>query len=161
KIRPADLAPGAADRSPHCTRRDEDRQLTRRVSGRQIQDVRQEVTISHTFLWKPCRQLPTTGCSGKAFFASRRLGGGPRMSRFIFRAFGGRGCVTRLRRVGAVLAVACLLTHLLHVARAADAVAPAETALDRYIARPDPEFAWKVVATKPGEGYTAFVLELT
>lgn len=36
-----------------------------------------------------------------------------------------------------------------------------ETALDRYIARPDPEFAWKVVSTSKGEGWTAATLELT
>src|SRR5690349_7788111 len=36
-----------------------------------------------------------------------------------------------------------------------------ETALDRYIARPDPSYAWKLVNTIAGEGYTGYVLELT
>src|SRR6266436_4398699 len=36
-----------------------------------------------------------------------------------------------------------------------------ETALDRYIAKPDPSYAWKLVNTIPGEGYKAYVLELT
>ncbi len=36
-----------------------------------------------------------------------------------------------------------------------------ETALDRYIAKPDPTYAWKLVNTIPGPGYTGYVLELT
>src|SRR5215470_5577940 len=36
-----------------------------------------------------------------------------------------------------------------------------QTALDRYIARPDSSFSWKLVKTIPGQGYTAFVLEMT
>ena len=37
-----------------------------------------------------------------------------------------------------------------------------ETALDRYLAKPDPAYAWKVVSeSKPAPGLTAFVLELT
>ena len=36
-----------------------------------------------------------------------------------------------------------------------------ETALDRYIAKPDPSYAWKLVKTLPGEGYTGYMLELT
>jgi len=36
-----------------------------------------------------------------------------------------------------------------------------ETALDRYIAKPDPSFSWKLVNTIPGAGYKGFVLELT
>ncbi len=35
------------------------------------------------------------------------------------------------------------------------------TALDRYVAQPDPVFAWKLVATIPGGGLRAYVLELT
>src|ERR1043166_7148106 len=41
------------------------------------------------------------------------------------------------------------------------AAAGQETALDRYIAKPDPSYAWKLVNTIPGEGYKAYVLELT
>ena len=36
-----------------------------------------------------------------------------------------------------------------------------ETALDRYIAKPDDAYAWKVESTISGEGYTAYVLNLT
>ena len=36
-----------------------------------------------------------------------------------------------------------------------------ETALDRYIAKPDPTYSWKLVNTIPGPGYTGYVLELT
>lgn len=35
------------------------------------------------------------------------------------------------------------------------------TALDRYIAKPDSVYGWNLVATIPGGGYQAFVLELT
>jgi PhoPQ-activated pathogenicity-related protein len=35
------------------------------------------------------------------------------------------------------------------------------TALDQYIAKPDPVYGWKLVSTIPGGGYQAFVLELT
>lgn len=36
-----------------------------------------------------------------------------------------------------------------------------ETALDRYIAQPDPVYGWKLVGTVPGQGCTGYVLELT
>ncbi len=36
-----------------------------------------------------------------------------------------------------------------------------ETALDRYIAKPDASYAWKLVNTIAGEGYKGYVLELT
>jgi PhoPQ-activated pathogenicity-related protein len=36
-----------------------------------------------------------------------------------------------------------------------------ETALDRYIAKPDSSYSWKLVNTIPGEGSTTFVLEVT
>src|ERR1051326_206148 len=36
-----------------------------------------------------------------------------------------------------------------------------ETALDRYVARKDPVYGWKLVRTIPGEGYKTHVLELT
>src|SRR6476646_10478604 len=37
----------------------------------------------------------------------------------------------------------------------------AETALDRYVKKPDDTYAYKVVNTVKGEGYTSFVVELT
>ena len=36
-----------------------------------------------------------------------------------------------------------------------------ETALDRYIAKPDKSYSWKLVSTLPGKGYTGFVIDLT
>ena len=36
-----------------------------------------------------------------------------------------------------------------------------QTALDRYVAKPDAAYSWKLVNTMQGEGYTGFVLELT
>lgn len=34
------------------------------------------------------------------------------------------------------------------------------TALDRYVARPDGSFSWKVAATEPGDGFTTFAIDL-
>ena len=36
-----------------------------------------------------------------------------------------------------------------------------ETALDRYIAKPDPSYSWKLEKTTPGQGFTQYVLKLT
>ena len=36
-----------------------------------------------------------------------------------------------------------------------------QTALDRYVAAPDPSFAWKVVRELPAEGATATLIEMT
>lgn len=47
------------------------------------------------------------------------------------------------------------------VARPAPKPAPAvETALDRYVKAPDAAFRFSVVATRPGEGHTAYLLEM-
>src|SRR5512132_210668 len=54
----------------------------------------------------------------------------------------------RRRFLGLLLATACF--------------APAaETARDRYVKKAEPSYAYKVVDTLKGEGYTAFVVELT
>jgi PhoPQ-activated pathogenicity-related protein len=46
--------------------------------------------------------------------------------------------------------------------RRAATAAPAspQTALDRYVHAPDPAFSFSLLATRPGEGYTFFVLEM-
>ncbi len=49
---------------------------------------------------------------------------------------------------------------LLAMAPAAQALAQ-ETALDRYVAKPDPVYGWKLIHTIPGQGYQGYVLELT
>src|SRR4051812_6607330 len=36
-----------------------------------------------------------------------------------------------------------------------------ETALDRYIKQPDASYKWEVVRTIPGQGYTAYIVDLT
>ena len=36
-----------------------------------------------------------------------------------------------------------------------------ETALDRYIARPDPSYSWKLINTIPGKGFHGYVIDLT
>ena len=60
----------------------------------------------------------------------------------------------RLFRVlGAALAVAVLAS--------APALANPKTALDAYVAKPDPAFAWKAVGQISGPGYHGAVLELT
>jgi len=43
----------------------------------------------------------------------------------------------------------------------AAALASEKTALDRYVAAPDPNYAWKLVKTMPTQGATVFVLEMT
>src|SRR5438046_4688957 len=53
-----------------------------------------------------------------------------------------------------------LSTALPLVARAAEPVNGAKTALDEYVARPDPTYEWKVVKTIPGDGVTTFVVDL-
>ncbi len=41
------------------------------------------------------------------------------------------------------------------------AAASKETALDRYVHAPDASYKWELVGTIPGEGFTAYVLDLT
>ena len=36
-----------------------------------------------------------------------------------------------------------------------------ETALDRYIAKPDPSYSWKLVNTMAGDGFKQYVIDLT
>ena len=52
------------------------------------------------------------------------------------------------------------LLPLLCLATAAFA-ADKQTALDRFMQAPDPSFRYELVKTIPGEGYTAYVLDLT
>lgn len=40
-------------------------------------------------------------------------------------------------------------------------VSAQQTALDRYIAKPDSAYSWKLINTTQGEGYKSFILELT
>src|SRR5215471_17116828 len=36
-----------------------------------------------------------------------------------------------------------------------------QTALDRYVAKPDPAYSWKLAGTAQSAGYKSFILELT
>jgi PhoPQ-activated pathogenicity-related protein len=54
--------------------------------------------------------------------------------------------------------------HRLLAILAAAAIALAadkQTALDRYIATTDPSYKYELVQTRPGEGFTAYVLDMT
>jgi len=37
----------------------------------------------------------------------------------------------------------------------------AETALDRYVKKPDPTYKYELVKTIPGQGYTTYIIDLT
>ncbi len=59
----------------------------------------------------------------------------------------------RLRSISA-----CFVAGLLAVSIQA---AQRQTALDKYVAAPDPNYKWELVNTIPGEGYTTYVIDLT
>jgi len=50
--------------------------------------------------------------------------------------------------------VACALAASVYAAQR-------QTALDKYVAAPDPNYKWELVDTIPGEGYTTYVIDLT
>jgi PhoPQ-activated pathogenicity-related protein len=52
--------------------------------------------------------------------------------------------------------VVCSLLCILSASAKAD-----ETALDRYIAKPDPSYRWELASTHAGQGLTTFVISLT
>ena len=60
---------------------------------------------------------------------------------------------TRWNGIAVQLVVAWLCIGWLH--------AEERTALDRYIAAPDPSYSYKLVNTMKGDGQTTFVLEMT
>jgi PhoPQ-activated pathogenicity-related protein len=59
----------------------------------------------------------------------------------------------------AALVVYCVL--LATIAFAAGTSPTQETALDRYIAKPDPSYSWKLVKTVSGDGFKGYILDLT
>jgi PhoPQ-activated pathogenicity-related protein len=63
------------------------------------------------------------------------------------------------RRIIGTAALLWLALVFVPTAPAADAT-PKKTALDDYIAKPDPTYAWKVVKTIPGDGVTTYVVDL-
>jgi PhoPQ-activated pathogenicity-related protein len=54
----------------------------------------------------------------------------------------------------------CLLLGQFAPAAAPPAAPPKKTALDDYVAKRDPAYSWKLVKAIPGDGYTAYVLDL-
>src|SRR5439155_13360433 len=57
--------------------------------------------------------------------------------------------------------VTCLLALPTLRQQAPARAGSSQTALDRYVAAPDPSFAWKVVGQLPAEGVTATLIEMT
>ena len=67
-----------------------------------------------------------------------------------------------LLSAGLVLSVPVRSASLARQAAASTSTARAsETALDRYVAKPDSSFAWTVSKTLPAEGATATLIDLT
>lgn len=62
------------------------------------------------------------------------------------------------RRTTTVIMLTWLVTAV--VLSAAGLLRAGETALDRYVAKPDSTYAWKVVRTVPGSGLTQYVVDL-
>src|SRR5438067_4581493 len=62
---------------------------------------------------------------------------------------------------GALLSVPVRSAALTPQAAAVSPARASETALDRYVAKPDPAFAWGVSKTLPAEGATATLIDLT
>jgi PhoPQ-activated pathogenicity-related protein len=58
------------------------------------------------------------------------------------------------------LALACVVAVAAGAAAADPPTNGPKTALDEYVAKPDPAYEWKVVKTVPGDGYTTFIVDL-
>lgn len=67
----------------------------------------------------------------------------------------------RFRSVALLVALAALTCVSLAGSPQSPAVTSDQTALDRYIAQPDPSYKYELVRTISGEGYTAYVLDMT
>ncbi len=66
----------------------------------------------------------------------------------------------RAARWCAAVGLAWLVLGLVSALPAAEPPPPKTTALDDYIARPDPTYAWKLLKTTRGNGYTTFLVDL-
>ena len=67
----------------------------------------------------------------------------------------------QIRRIAVLLLLFPLVAVAVSGQRPARVPDRQQTALDRYVAKPDPAYSWKLVNTTQGEGYRSFVLELT
>jgi PhoPQ-activated pathogenicity-related protein len=70
-----------------------------------------------------------------------------------------RAFLPTLTESRAALVICCLLVAT--IAFGAGTSPTQETALDRYIAKPDPSYSWKLVSTIPGAGFKGYVIDLT
>lgn len=64
------------------------------------------------------------------------------------------------QRSKTVLCLCCVLSLLITTSAAADPSEHPQTALDRYVAKPDPSYQWEVVKQTPGQGYTVYSVHL-
>jgi PhoPQ-activated pathogenicity-related protein len=55
----------------------------------------------------------------------------------------------------------CLIQLLAALAMTAEPGLAQETALDRYVAKPDSSYSWKLISTTPGDGFKQYVIDLT
>jgi PhoPQ-activated pathogenicity-related protein len=65
-----------------------------------------------------------------------------------------------IRRNFLAVCLTWLLLCFIVPARGAEPPSGGKTPLDDYIAKPDPTYSWKVVNTIPGEGFTAFIVDM-
>ncbi|HZT40158.1 MAG TPA: PhoPQ-activated pathogenicity-related family protein [Bryobacteraceae bacterium] len=66
-----------------------------------------------------------------------------------------------MRSVRNRFALCCALAAALAIAAGGAEKAGKFTALDRYVQAPDPNYKYELVRTIPGDGYTAYVLDMT
>jgi PhoPQ-activated pathogenicity-related protein len=65
-----------------------------------------------------------------------------------------------LRRMALALSLSWLVLAAAATGYSVEPASNRKTALDDYIAKPDPTYSWKLVNTIPGDGYTTFVVDL-
>ncbi len=66
----------------------------------------------------------------------------------------------RPRTRGLLATLSMIASFALSTPARAEDPAPVQSALDLYIAKPDPSYSWKLVHTVNGDGYTAYVVDL-
>ena len=66
----------------------------------------------------------------------------------------------RVHRFASLAFACCVVLGFRIELLAADPPAGGKSALDDYVAKKDDTYSWKLVKTIPGDGYTAFVVDL-
>src|SRR5438445_5637 len=64
------------------------------------------------------------------------------------------------RTISLMATFLCAVLALPPGAFCAEPVNGLKTALDEYVDKADPTYAWKIIKTVPGDGYTTFVVEM-